>query len=268
VLSRRAEDHERVGGHRRRVFHDERIHVDLGHGGMVCGDARQRADSVRQRRAIHGRQATEIVEQHGRSDPRKHALDIPVIERRHAERDVFVSLSEDAADAEDDDRTEQRIALHTDHELARSADHPFDEQHGVLTFGERQERACGGPDGVVAAKIQGDQAALRLVTDVRSDRLDGHRTAELPGDGLGLVLGACNAAFGNGDPVAGEQRLRLPFVQRAAPVGYGFGHDRRRIASGGRRQRRLAAFARHLPIHACSSLNSRATTYAPARRMR
>ena len=38
--------------------------------------------------------------------PCKHALDVPVVQRRHAERDVLVGLGEDSSDAEDDDRTE------------------------------------------------------------------------------------------------------------------------------------------------------------------
>src|SRR5665647_396544 len=66
-----------------------------------------------------------------RPDPRKHALDVPVVQRRHPERDVLVSLGEDPSDAEDDDRTEERIALHAAHELARSPDHPLYEQHSV-----------------------------------------------------------------------------------------------------------------------------------------
>ena len=218
--------------------------------------------------AIHGRQATEVVEQRARPDSREHALDVPVVQRRHAERDVLVGLGEDPPDAEDDDGTEESVALHADHELARSADHPLDQQHGVLAFGELQQRAGGGPDGLVTAEVQGDQAALCLVGDARPDSLDDHRTAELPCDGHGLVLAARDAALGDGDPVAGEQRLRLPLVQRAAPVGYGVGHDRGRIALGRPamvspcRVRLVPARTRSLPPQ------SSATACVPACRMR
>ncbi len=115
-----------------------------------------------------------------------------------------MSLGEDPSDAEDDDGAEERIALHADHELACSPDHPLDEEHGVLTFGERQKRASSGPDGLVPAEVQSDQSALCLVADARSDSLDDHRTVEPPGDGCGLVLVAPEAALGDGDPVAGE----------------------------------------------------------------
>ena len=94
--------------------------------------------------------------------------------------------------------------------------------------------------------------AAGLVGDARSDSLDDHRTVEPPGDGRGLVLVVREAAFGDGDPVAGEQRLRLPLVQRAPLVGYGVGHDRGRITPGGRRWRHRAAFAMHLRTHDCS----------------
>ena len=163
------EDHERVGGHRRRAFHDQRVHVDLGHGWMVLGDARERTDRRGQRRAIHGRHAAEGVEQRARPDPREHALDVPVLQGRHAERDVPVGLGEDPTDAEDDDGAVGRIALHADHELARSSDHPLNEELGVLAFGQRQKRASSGTDGLVPAEIQSDHPVLCLVGDVRSD---------------------------------------------------------------------------------------------------
>ena len=130
--------------------------------------------------AIHGRQAAEVVEQRARSDAREHALDVPVVQRRHAERDVLVGLGEDPPDAEDDDGTEESVALHADHELARSAYHPLDQQHGLLAFGELQQRAGGGPDGVVTAEVQSDEAVLRLVGDARPDGLDDHRAVEPP----------------------------------------------------------------------------------------
>ena len=221
-----------------------------------------------QRCAIDRRQATEVVEQRARPDPRQHALDVPVVKRRHAERDVSVSLSEDPPDAEDDDRTKKRIALHADHQLARSADHALDQQHGVLIRGEGQKRASGGADGVVPAETQGDQATFRLVTDARPDCLDGHRTVESPSDGRSLVLGARDAALGDGDPVAGEQRLRLTLVQRVALVGHGVGHDRGRMALSGRRRRRRPAIPLRLRTHERSSLAGRTPVPTPTGRRR
>ena len=235
---------------------------------MIRGDALERAQRASQRRAIDGRQATEVVEQHARPDPVQHAFDVAVAQRRHPERDVLVGLGEDPPDTEDDDRTEERIALHADHELARSLDHALDQQDGILACGERQKRAGGGPHGVVAVEIQGDQAAFRLVTDARPDGLQRHRTVESTGDGRGLVLAARDAARRDGDPVAGEQRLRLTLVQRLALVGYRVGYDRRRIALGGRRRRHHAAIVVRLGSHARSCPDSLTTVGPPVGRRR
>jgi len=141
-----------------------------------------------------------------------------------------VGLGEDSSDAEDDDGAVGRIALHADHELACSSDHPFDEEHGVLTFGARHERASSGADSFCPTQVQGDQPGLRLVGDARSDGLDDHRTVELQGDCHGLVLVACKAPLGDRDPVGGEQHLRVPLVQRAVSLRDGGGHDCSRLA--------------------------------------
>ena len=131
----RVEDHECVGGHRRRALDDQRIHIDLGDLRMVLGDPLERADGANQRRAIHGRHTAKVVEQRVCSDSGEHLLDIPAPQGRYAERDVLVRLGEDAADAEEDHGAKERVALHPDHELAWPAHHPLDEQAGVLSFG-------------------------------------------------------------------------------------------------------------------------------------
>ncbi len=176
-----------------------------------------------------------------------------------------MGLGEDSSDAEDDDGAVGRIALHADHELACSPDHPLDEEHGVLTFGERQKGASSGADGLVPTEVQSDQPVLRLVADARSDGLDDHRTVEPPGDRCGLVLVAREATLGDGDPVAGEQHLRLPLVQRAETLSYRRGHDCGCLTSGVRRFCHHDAFTR---VRVRSPLQSRTIGCTPVSRRR
>ncbi len=236
------------------------ISVTDGWSSAMRASARIARDQCR---AIHRRQAAEVVEQHARPDSLEHALDVLVLQRRHAERDVLVGLGEDSSDAEDDDGAEGGIALHADHELARSPDHPLDEEHGVLTFGERQKRASSGAHGLVPTEVQSDQPVLGLVADARSDRLDNHRTVEPPGDCGGLVLVAREATLGDGDPVAGEQPLRLPFVQRAETLSYRCSHDRGCLTSGVRRFCHHDALTR---VRVPSPLRNRTIGFTPVSR--
>ncbi len=209
---------------------------------MIFGDARDGKHDLGQLLTVHGRLAAEGAEKFPRADQVEELRDVALGAGGRRERDVAEHLGHDAAEAEQDDRTEGWVALHADEELPAPRDHLLDEDGLEIVAGALPDALVGVRDFPGRAQAERNKPGLGLVMDGAADRLERDGAAEAGGKTDGVLFAARQAAARDGHVVRGEQLLGFPLVQRPSAGGDRVADERRPLLELLQRLRRHRAF--------------------------